>query len=366
LHGEDPTVSDLVAAFFSKSPPHELGTYTVYSTTTVDGIEAETSYNHWDSLSVLGENGRNGVSPLIIKSINDLEVDRIPASSVSSISPASTKIDGIDINSQHLERRDLVEKFSDLVVSNFLVLLSSPSGSGKSSLYKRYKADAIDTKVILISCFKDEPLYVLLKLKGIDFLKETVNDKLLNKSIVVFLDDAQAKYGETIWKDLIKHAVQWLPSNIKFVISATHSLNGGIKSPVEFDSLARLSRSDFLLTDKEARQFLDFIKYGSTSKNENIPKFEKCSQRFQEKKKQKIDGEVDFYLNGNLRWGIELLFDFWRVGEHISRFCPSNGKYISLDVTDYAVVDCRSNLLAFLLFFSRTMVTSPQLNVFLV
>jgi hypothetical protein len=43
-----------------------------------------------------------------------------------------------------------------------------------------------------------------------------------------------------------------------FIISATHSLSGGKQSPVEFISLPRLSRMDFLLTDEEAYQLLEF------------------------------------------------------------------------------------------------------------
>ena len=57
---------------------------------------------------------------------------------------------------------------------------------------------------------------------------------------------------------------------------------------------------------------------------------------------QKIAGEIDFYLNSTLRWGIELLVNGSGIGEHISRFSP-NGKYAPLDVTDYAVVDFRGN-----------------------
>jgi hypothetical protein len=54
-----------------------------------------------------------------------------------------------------------------------------------------------------------------------------------------------------------------------------------------------------------------------------------------------IAGEIDFYINGSLRWGIELLVNGDGVGEHISRFAPPNGKYVALAVRDYAVVDFR-------------------------
>lgn len=59
-------------------------------------------------------------------------------------------------------------------------------------------------------------------------------------------------------------------------------------------------------------------------------------------KESNIAGEVDFYLNGRLRWGIELLVNGVGVGEHLNRFSP-NGKYSALAVNDYSVVDFRGN-----------------------
>ena len=56
----------------------------------------------------------------------------------------------------------------------------------------------------------------------------------------------------------------------------------------------------------------------------------------------RINGEIDFYLNGGLRWGIELLVNGAGVGEHIGRF-SEGGKYFALKVIDYAVVDFRGN-----------------------
>ena len=58
---------------------------------------------------------------------------------------------------------------------------------------------------------------------------------------------------------------------IKFIISATHSLIGGKESPVEFESLPRLSRNDFLLSDVEAYQFLDSSDIGLPEKMKLFP-----------------------------------------------------------------------------------------------
>jgi hypothetical protein len=65
------TVGDLVAAFqaLPNSPLASFfaGDLSLHSLS--DGVE--TSYNSWDPLSVLGENGKLGTNPLIIKSISD-------------------------------------------------------------------------------------------------------------------------------------------------------------------------------------------------------------------------------------------------------------------------------------------------------
>ena len=67
------SVGDLVAAYKTAVAPllndSSLAVLTLHSSS-VNGIE--TSYNSWDPLSVLGENGRLGTSPLIIKSKKDL------------------------------------------------------------------------------------------------------------------------------------------------------------------------------------------------------------------------------------------------------------------------------------------------------
>ncbi|ETI35383.1 hypothetical protein L916_17710 [Phytophthora nicotianae] len=66
------------------------------------------------------------------------------------------------------------------------------------------------------------------------------------------VDDAHEKYDEKeLWSALIKAAPSWLPNNVRFIICATHALAGGVESPVEFQSLMKFSRSDFLLSDVE-------------------------------------------------------------------------------------------------------------------
>jgi hypothetical protein len=51
-------------------------------------------------------------------------------------------------------------------------------------------------------------------------------------------------------------------------------------------------------------------------------------------------GEIDFYIDGNLRWGIELLIKGSKLKEHISRF-EVGGLYYPLAVNQFVVVDFR-------------------------
>jgi hypothetical protein len=56
----------------------------------------------------------------------------------------------------------------------------------------------------------------------------------------------------------------------------------------------------------------------------------------------KIEGEIDFYINGDLRWGLELLISGDNVTEHMDRFsAEAEGKYFPLQVNAYAIVDFR-------------------------
>ncbi len=56
------------------------------------------------------------------------------------------------------------------------------------------------------------------------------------------------------------------------------------------------------------------------------------------------NGEMDFFINGTLCWGVELLIqDSQDVGERISRFEADTGKYAPLRMKDYIIVDFRQN-----------------------
>jgi hypothetical protein len=55
-------------------------------------------------------------------------------------------------------------------------------------------------------------------------------------------------------------------------------------------------------------------------------------------KSQGIEGLLDFFINGSLKWGLELLRRGDRLGEHFGRFDSGNA-YCILDLADYRVVD---------------------------
>ena len=57
------------------------------------------------------------------------------------------------------------------------------------------------------------------------------------------------------------------------------------------------------------------------------------------------DGLIDFYINGQLQWGIELLREGSNADEHAKRF-KEGGKYWPMKnrIKAYALVDCRSDI----------------------
>lgn len=54
-----------------------------------------------------------------------------------------------------------------------------------------------------------------------------------------------------------------------------------------------------------------------------------------------ITGELDFYVNNELKWSIELLKEGIGIGQHLARFHQTEGKYREVDTEQYLVVDLR-------------------------
>ena len=55
-----------------------------------------------------------------------------------------------------------------------------------------------------------------------------------------------------------------------------------------------------------------------------------------------MKGELDFYVNWQLKWAVELLKEGKEIGEHLNRF--RTGKYREVETAEYLVVDFRGPL----------------------
>ena len=51
-------------------------------------------------------------------------------------------------------------------------------------------------------------------------------------------------------------------------------------------------------------------------------------------------GYLDFYINGGLRWGVELRIEGKRSADHVARFA-SDGRYSNIPFTHWAIIDFR-------------------------
>ncbi len=54
-----------------------------------------------------------------------------------------------------------------------------------------------------------------------------------------------------------------------------------------------------------------------------------------------ISGFIDFYIDGDIRWGIEILTKGDRIEDHLARCSQDGGKYAALEMRDYVVLDFR-------------------------
>ncbi|KAJ3249384.1 hypothetical protein HDU78_003170 [Chytriomyces hyalinus] len=185
-----------------------------------------------------------------------------------------TKMNGTDLASPHLDRLDLLESIIDVLRRERFVLLSSPVGSGKTSVLQLLeKRVAFPFKYVCAE--KDTFCDDLLKQAGIDMVADSFNGA--SNRLIVMIDNAQNSYHDQGgWENLIKGIPLWLQSkkvSVQFIISATHSLKGRAESPEHLSWLHAFSRQAFLLSEIEANEFLDSpiglrddMKFGSLKK----------------------------------------------------------------------------------------------------
>jgi hypothetical protein len=173
---------------------------------------------------------------------------------------AAYSLNGIDTNSFYLTRDHLVHQIAKILENQRFIVISSSAASGKTSLLQLFASRTEKTDCTYISFLNDNHnAFDLLKSAGVDLLAKVctlVEEK--DTVYVVMLDDSQKKYDETaFWEMLIKVSPVWLPANVRFVISATYVLSASSESPVEFESLHRISRNDMLLSVDEYQIFMD-------------------------------------------------------------------------------------------------------------
>ncbi|KAJ3255281.1 hypothetical protein HDU77_003753 [Chytriomyces hyalinus] len=172
-------------------------------------------------------------------------------------------MDGIDLDSPHLHRVGLLESIVSVMKLQHFVLLTSPAGSGKTSVLQMIEQWVLEkakgVPCIYVLAKKAAFCSDLLKQAGIDMATQTFNGT--TKELIVMIDDAQKSFhDQSGWELLIKGVPRWMKNkkvDVRFIISATHSLKGGIESPPEFNSIHAFRRQHFLLSEIEATAFLD-------------------------------------------------------------------------------------------------------------
>ncbi|KAE9012476.1 hypothetical protein PR003_g15136 [Phytophthora rubi] len=173
--------------------------------------------------------------------------------------PLRPNAGGLNLEMPHLSRDALVQKLYNNILDTDFVLLSSPAGSGKTSLLTLFARRYPKFRYISIAFHDPEAdVTALVGMHGVDIVNKTC--RLPHDKITVFmLDDCQQVYRDiAFWTQLIKGAASWLGDNVQFIISATHMLEEDFpSSPVGFGSISwKLTREDFLITDAEAYECL--------------------------------------------------------------------------------------------------------------
>jgi hypothetical protein len=184
------------------------------------------------------------------------------SSASQSIQKESFQINGLNLSGDNfIERRSVLKQLADCVRENTITLLSSPPATGKTSLLQFYselnpmRFDHIE----YIQCIDlEDPA---------EAFDKKVGGRVLDQygHVLVIIDDAQHWYGDSegkvnFWYNLIK-STGWVKpkgcAQVRYVISATHSIATDSSSPEVFQSLPRISFNALKITDDEARQVLN-------------------------------------------------------------------------------------------------------------
>ena len=184
----------------------------------------------------------------------------------------TSEYDGVKSRSFALPRPRLVSELFTKIFegNNRCIYLGAPAASGKTTLLQLFKEYCNEQGVTCIyqSMLKKNYKTLLHHNTGIDAntwcLELDNNGRCVcadsTKQFVVMLDDAQKQYDDPdLWSDLIKSDVsgfQTLPNNIRFIISATYSLDTP-GSPISFATLPKLNQNKFRLDNDEVDELFN-------------------------------------------------------------------------------------------------------------
>lgn len=164
----------------------------------------------------------------------------------------------------HIQRDLLLEELHVQAAQNRHTVISSPAGTGKTSLLKLFQKKYSEYRYINVNFVSNLSADEILQEEcGISVLKSTISDggavqraikDKVDKTFVV-IDDAQEKYNDsTFWYRLVK-VVAFLPASVHFIICAPRSLSVQLDNPV--DLAAFKFPASLLLSDTEAAAMLN-------------------------------------------------------------------------------------------------------------
>ena len=179
--------------------------------------------------------------------------------------------------SSSLLREELVNKSMSMAREGRFLVVSSPPGTGKSSLLQLVKRKLSKENIenngqtrgySLRPSTRDAPdfnLYDFVKERtGVSYKDSTVGGQLNNCSEVwILVDDAQRLYGEkhkTFWEDAVKEKAKGAfgeRTKVIVVVAATYYLSNVGDSPVAFMHEPRINLEAMLLSRTEAKDLFN-------------------------------------------------------------------------------------------------------------
>lgn len=157
----------------------------------------------------------------------------------------------------------MLNKLGDLVKKNRITVISSPAGTGKTSLLQIYmiklSTEYANVKLFYVQMPKGVDPYDRCLKNGFDINLCKVEGK---DDIIVLLDDCQNVYNnKKFWYDIVKDITFRNNSRVRFVVSATYLLRG-VDSPVELQSIpAKITHQDMLLSFDESVSYINYLNF---------------------------------------------------------------------------------------------------------